>query len=167
MLSLSDKIRQMLLKRSILLQSWFGRAVVQWSSAWLATEGPRVRASPASLHCGLWARHIYPSSVLVQHRKTRACLTERLLMGRKESNQTKSNKKSILIAILIILISNKLPFWYARGLCPRCVNHQNMFQCNSPFTKLWKLAFSTPASNVPFLSLVLFRQWMQDYFFKV
>ena len=30
------------------------------------------------------------SIVLVQPRKTRPCLTERLLMGRKESNQTKS-----------------------------------------------------------------------------
>ena len=35
-----------------------------------------------------WARHIYPSIVLVQTRKTNPCLTERLLMGRKESNQT-------------------------------------------------------------------------------
>ena len=37
-----------------------------------------------------WTRHIYPSLVLVQPRKTRSCLTERLLMGRKESNQTKT-----------------------------------------------------------------------------
>ena len=36
---------------------------------WLETEGPRVRASPASLHCCPWARHIYPSLVLVQPRK--------------------------------------------------------------------------------------------------
>ena len=35
------------------------------------------------------AQIIYPSLVLVQPRKTRPCLTERLLMGRKESNQTK------------------------------------------------------------------------------
>ena len=34
--------------------------------------------------------HIYPSLVLVQPRKTRPCLTERLLMGCKESNQTTS-----------------------------------------------------------------------------
>ena len=49
------------------------------------------------MHFGPWARHIYPSLVLVQPRKTRPCLTERLtrpyiterlLMGRKESNQT-------------------------------------------------------------------------------
>ena len=44
-------------------------------------------AAGTSLHCGPWARHIYPSLVLVQLRKTRPCLTERLLMGRKESNQ--------------------------------------------------------------------------------
>ena len=39
------------------------------------------------MHGGLLARHIYPSLVLVQPRKTRPCLTERLLMGRKESNK--------------------------------------------------------------------------------
>ena len=33
--------------------------------------------------------HIYPSLVLVQPRKTHPCLTERLLMGCNESNQTK------------------------------------------------------------------------------
>ena len=45
-----------------------------------------------------WARHINPSLVLVQPRKTRPFITERLLMGRKESNQTKtqySNSYSI------------------------------------------------------------------------
>ena len=53
---------------------------------WLS--GPRVRASPASLRCGPCARHIYPSLVLVQPRKIRPCKTERLLVGRKETNQT-------------------------------------------------------------------------------
>ena len=52
----------------------------------------RIKGSPASLHWGPWARHIYPSLVLVQSRKTRPCLTERLLMGRKESNQTNKRK---------------------------------------------------------------------------
>ena len=36
-----------------------------------------------------WARHINHSLVLVQPRKTRLYITERLLMGREESNQTK------------------------------------------------------------------------------
>ena len=45
-------------------------------------------ASLASLGCGPWARHIYPSLELVQLRKSCPCLTERLLMGCKKSNQT-------------------------------------------------------------------------------
>ena len=36
-----------------------------------------------------WAKHISPSLVLVQPKKTCPYMTERLLMGRKESNQTK------------------------------------------------------------------------------
>ena len=40
-----------------------------------------------------WARHIYHSLVLVQPRKTCPCLTERLLMGHKESNQTNKTNK--------------------------------------------------------------------------
>ena len=58
------------------------------------TEGPWVRAPPASLRCGPSERHIYPSLVLVQHRKTRPFITEKLLIGRKESNQT--NKQTII-----------------------------------------------------------------------
>ena len=38
------------------------------------------------------ARHIDPSLVLVQLRKTRPFLSEKLLMGRKESNQTNKTK---------------------------------------------------------------------------
>ena len=34
---------------------------------------------------------MYPSLVLVQPRKIHPCLTEKLLMGRKESNQTNKN----------------------------------------------------------------------------
>ena len=58
-------------------------------------------ASPASLRCGPWARPIYPSLVLVQPRKTRPCLTERWLMGCKESNQTNKKKKTNLINSVI------------------------------------------------------------------
>ena len=61
-----------------------GSAVAQWYSASLETEGLQVWAS---LHCGPWARHIYLSLVRVQPRKTRPCLTERSLMGPKESNK--------------------------------------------------------------------------------
>ena len=47
-----------------------------------------VRVSSSSLCCEPCARHNFPSLVLVQPRKTPPCLTERLLMGRNESNQT-------------------------------------------------------------------------------
>ena len=38
------------------------------------------------------SKNINPSLVLVQPRKTRPYITERLLMGRKESNQTNKQK---------------------------------------------------------------------------
>ena len=44
---------------------------------------PRVRATPASLHCVRTS-----SLLLVQLSKIRPYITERLLMGRKESNLT-------------------------------------------------------------------------------
>ena len=55
-------------------------------------------ASPVSLRCDPWARHIYPTLVLVQLRKTHPCLTERLLMGRKESNQTNKIAKTVIMS---------------------------------------------------------------------
>ena len=53
----------------------------------------RVRRAAGSSLTGItvlchWARRINPILVLVQSRKTRPWLTERLLMGGKESNQT-------------------------------------------------------------------------------
>ena len=44
--------------------------------------------------------HINPSLVMVKHRKTRPYITERLLMGRKESNQTNKKSNSISCDIL-------------------------------------------------------------------
>ena len=49
---------------------------------------------PHWCHCVVsLSKNINPSLVLVQPRKTRPFITERLLMGRKESNQTKQNKQ--------------------------------------------------------------------------
>ena len=68
---------------------------VWWRAQWLRgrvlDSRPRDRAfEPLRRHCVVvLLRHIYPSLVLVQPRKNRPCLTERLLMGRKESKQTK------------------------------------------------------------------------------
>ena len=47
---------------------------------------------PHRRHCVVsLSKSINPSLVLVQPRKTRPFITERLLMGRKKSNQTKQN----------------------------------------------------------------------------
>ena len=48
---------------------------------------------PHLRHCvGFLSKNINPSLVLVQPRKTSHFITERLLMRRKESNQTKENQ---------------------------------------------------------------------------
>ena len=50
------------------------------------------RFEPHWRHCVVsLSKNINPSLVLVQPRKTRPFITERLLMGRKESNQTKQS----------------------------------------------------------------------------
>ena len=65
---------------------------VQWLSGRVLDSSSRDRGfEPHRRHCGVRgprARHIYHSLVLVQPRMTRPCLTERLSMGRTESNQT-------------------------------------------------------------------------------
>ena len=86
----------------------------QRKSAWLETEGPPVRASPASLRCGPWARHIYPSLVLVQPRKPRPCLTERLLMGCKESNQTNKTKLELFFPLRAVPCGMENTFYHIR-----------------------------------------------------
>ena len=55
------------------------------------TRDPGAAGSSLTGVTALWSlsKNINPSLVLVQPRKTRPCLIERLLMGRKESNQTK------------------------------------------------------------------------------
>ena len=67
----------------------------QWLSGRVLDSRPKGRGfEPHRRHCVVFlSKNIYPSLVLVQPRKTRAFITERLLMGRKESNQT--NKQTI------------------------------------------------------------------------
>ena len=65
----------------------------QWLSGGVLDSRPKGRGfEPHRRHCVMsLSKNINPSLVLVQPRKTRPYITERLLMGRKESNQT--NKK--------------------------------------------------------------------------
>ena len=57
---------------------------------------------PHRRHCVVsLSKNINPSLVLVQPRKTRPFITERLLIGRKELNQTKIDHEIISTAILL------------------------------------------------------------------
>ena len=57
-------------------------------NGWISTNYIRDRGAAGSSLTSPWARHIYPSLVLVQPRKRRPCLSERLLMGRKQKKST-------------------------------------------------------------------------------
>ena len=63
---------------------------VQWLSGRVLDTRPKGRRfEPHRRHCVVsLSKNINPSLVLVQHRKTRPFITESLLMGCKESNQT-------------------------------------------------------------------------------
>ena len=65
--------------------------VAQWLSGRVLDSRPRGRGfEPQRRHCVVsLSKNINPSLVLVQPRNTRPFITERLLMGRKESNQLK------------------------------------------------------------------------------
>ena len=75
----------------LVLQSSLG---AQWLSGRVLDSRPKGRGfEPHRRHCVVSLnKNINPSLVLVQPRKTRPFITEILLMGRKESNQT--NKQS-------------------------------------------------------------------------
>ena len=65
----------------------------QWLSGRVLDSRPKGRGlEPHRRHCVVVLEQdtFYPSLVLVQPRKTCPYITERLLMGRKESNQTKN-----------------------------------------------------------------------------
>ena len=76
----------------------------QWLSGRVLDSKPKGRGfGPHRHHCIVsLSKNINPSLVLVQPRKTRPFMTEKLLMGRKESNQTKSTTIGILTFLSMI-----------------------------------------------------------------
>ena len=70
----------------------------QWLSGRVLDSRPKGRGfEPHQRHCVMsLSKNINPSLVLVQPRKTRPFITERLLMGRKESNQTNKTKTALV-----------------------------------------------------------------------
>ena len=69
---------------------WKEKLGAQWLSGRVLNPRPKGRGfQPHRCHCVVsLSKNINPSLVLVQPRKTCPFITERLLMGRKESNQT-------------------------------------------------------------------------------
>ena len=69
----------------------------QWLSGRVLDSRPKDRGfEPHRRHFNVsLSKNINPSLVLVKPRKTRPFITERLLMGRKESNQTKQTITSV------------------------------------------------------------------------
>ena len=69
----------------------------QWLSGRVLDSRPKGRGfEPHRRHCVVsLSKNINPSIVLVQPRKTRPFITERLLMGRKESNQTNKQTNNL------------------------------------------------------------------------
>ena len=67
----------------------------QWLSGRVLDSSLKGRGfEPHRRHCVVsLSKNINPSLVLVQPRKTGPFITERLLMGRKESNQTNKQKQ--------------------------------------------------------------------------
>ena len=87
----------------------------QWLSGRVLDSRPRGRGfEPHRRHCvEVFEKEI----VLVQPRNTRPCLIERLLMGRKESNQTNTDS--------YIVWSNKFPHVLTLGIgMARCAVDQ-------------------------------------------
>ena len=72
----------------------------QWLSGRVLDSRPKGRGiEPHRRHCVVsLSKNINPSLVLVQPRKTRPFITERLLMGRKESIQTNKQTNGYYVA---------------------------------------------------------------------
>ena len=95
--------------------SWCIKCYVgaQWLSGRVLDSRPKGRGfEPHRRHCVVSLnKNINPSLVLFQPRKTHPYITERLLMGRKESNQT--NKHQVLWPIITkrVVDNHKSPGW--------------------------------------------------------
>ena len=76
---------------------------VQWLSGRVLDSKPRGPGlEPHRHHCLVsLSKNINPSLALVQPRKTRPFITERLLMGRKESNQTNQLVKHCILSLFL------------------------------------------------------------------
>ena len=82
----------------------------QWLIGKVLDWRPRGRGfEPHRHHCVVsLSKNINPSLVLVQPRKTRPYMTERLLIGRKKSNKTNQQSHTKILNTLLFLFSKKI-----------------------------------------------------------
>ena len=73
----------------------------QWLSGRVFDSRPKGRGfEPHRRHCVVsLSKNINPSLVLVQPRKTRPFITERLLIEHKESNQTNKKRGNVIMCV--------------------------------------------------------------------
>ena len=90
--------------------------MAQWLSGRVLDSRPKGRGfEPHRRHCVVsLSKNINPSLVLVQTRKTRPFIIERLLMGRKESNQTKKTYPVFAKLVHIVIIA--LPTFFCSSV---------------------------------------------------
>ena len=127
------------------VQSFLG---AQWLSGRVFDSRPRgCGFEPHRRHCVVVLEQdtYYTSLILVQPRKTRPCLTERLLLGRNELNQTKKKKKRSKAFVRACVHAHSI------GLCHRWWT--TLRRCSSHYYTLIKLYFDKIAKpNLPTLN---------------
>ena len=86
----------------------------QWRSGRVLDSRPKGRGFEPHRRHGVVVLEqdtmIYPCLVLVQPRKTRRYITERLLMGRKESKQTNKQKQTSERTLLEAIVGKRTIF---------------------------------------------------------
>ena len=84
----------------------------QWLSGRVLDSRPKGRGfEPHRRHCVVsLSKNINPSLVLVQPRKTRPFITERLLLGHKETNQTNKLSDGLVAMVIYIQLIALLSF---------------------------------------------------------
>ena len=119
-------------KRSTNLQmkqpaAWCKEA--KWLSGRVLDSRPKGRGfEPHRRHCVVsLSKNIYPSLVLVPPRKTRPYITERLLIGLKESNQTNNQTKCCKQASNMLTVTETLLL--SHSLIKKIVNIMVPLKC--------------------------------------
>ena len=120
-------VRNLLLSELSVYDVWVQQGVggAQWLSGRVLDSRPKGHGfEPHRRHCVVsLSKSINPSLVLVQPRKTRPSITERLLMGRKESNQTNKQQGVGPYSVFISLCKQRLTDNCVQNLNARLQTH--------------------------------------------